>query len=122
VLTPTYDVFDLYSVHQNARWLPLKIASPNYICNYQSIPALNASASIDSNGVAHISLVNLDPEHEVPVSIHTDSLRYSHVSGRILASEKFTDINTFRDPHHVVIRPFEGATRNGNVLMVHLWL
>jgi alpha-N-arabinofuranosidase len=33
LLTPTYYVFKLFSVHQDAHWLPLKIACPNYTYN-----------------------------------------------------------------------------------------
>ena len=28
LLTPTYHVFDLYKVHQDAKWLPVQISSP----------------------------------------------------------------------------------------------
>src|SRR4028118_777601 len=31
ILTPTYHVFDLYKVHQDAKYLPVQFTSPNYI-------------------------------------------------------------------------------------------
>src|SRR4029079_14541327 len=30
LLTPTYHVFDLYKVHQDAKYLPVKFVSPDY--------------------------------------------------------------------------------------------
>ena len=61
LLTPTYHVFDLYKVHQDAKLLPLQIsAAPDYTVDGQKLPALNVSASLDSTGAVHISLVNLD--------------------------------------------------------------
>ena len=46
LLTPTYYVFDLYKVHQDARWLPVKFTSPDYTVGDQKIPAVNISASL----------------------------------------------------------------------------
>ncbi len=61
VLTPTYYVFDMYKVHQDAKLLPIKLSSPDYVSGNDHLPAVNASASIDSTGAIHISLVNIDP-------------------------------------------------------------
>ena len=69
LLTPTYHVFDLYQMHQDAEWLPLQFASPDYTLGTEKIPALNASASKDKNGTVHISLVNLDPNK--PLALET---------------------------------------------------
>jgi len=60
LLTPTYYVFDLYKVHQDAKLLPIEIASPDYVSGDAKIPAVNVSASQDSTGAVHISLVNID--------------------------------------------------------------
>jgi alpha-L-arabinofuranosidase len=103
VLKPTYYVFDLFKAHQNAKWAPLKMECPNYTYNYRSIPSINASASIDSNGVTHISLVNLDPNHEMPIIIHLNESIASNISGQMLTSGKFNDVNTFSEPNKVII-------------------
>lgn len=36
LLTPTYHVFDLYQVHQDAEYLPLQFVSPDYVPNGES--------------------------------------------------------------------------------------
>jgi alpha-N-arabinofuranosidase len=48
ILTPTYFVFDLFKVHQNATLLPIKLSSPDYVSGNGRIAAVNASASVDS--------------------------------------------------------------------------
>jgi alpha-N-arabinofuranosidase len=120
VLTPTYYVFDLYKVHQNAKWIPIKVQSPNYDFNYQTIPAINASASIDSNGAMHISLVNLDLTHEIPITIHLNEWIASKISGQILTSDKFNDVNTFIEPYKVIIRSFSDFRKDGKILTVNM--
>jgi alpha-L-arabinofuranosidase len=120
VLTPTYYVFDLYKVHQDAKMLPIKIVSPNYVFNMESIPAVNASASIDSNKMIHITLVNLDPNNELPVTINIGTLAFSKIDGQILTSEKFNDINTFVNPNKIVPKQFAGVKKNGENLVVEM--
>lgn len=74
LLTPTYHVFDLYQVHQDATLIPLNIQSKDYQFNNQKIKAINASASKDKNGAVHISLVNLDPNNVNDVQIDVSAI------------------------------------------------
>jgi alpha-N-arabinofuranosidase len=118
VLTPTYWVFDLYKVHQNARSLVVKFNGPDYSYNGAKIPAVNVSASRDSSGAVHISLVNLDPVKTITVRTAVENLISKSVTGRILTSERFTDINTFREPGKVKPVVFNGAKKQGGELVV----
>ncbi|HEY4876289.1 MAG TPA: alpha-L-arabinofuranosidase C-terminal domain-containing protein, partial [Puia sp.] len=120
LLTPTYYVFDLYKIHQNAKWIPIKIQSSNYDFNNQNIPAINASASSDSNGVMHISLVNLDPVHEIPVTINLNESANSKITGQVLTSAKYTDVNTFRKPFTIVIRAFSDFKKDGKTIIINM--
>ncbi|GGH00217.1 MULTISPECIES: alpha-N-arabinofuranosidase [Pedobacter] len=120
VLTPTYHVFDLYKVHQDAKYLPIAFTSPEYTVGNQKIPALNVSASQDSSGAIHISLVNLDPNKKIALSTALEGLKWSSVSGQILTSAKLTDVNTFNDPNKVHNTKFTGAKKSGNSLKVEL--
>jgi alpha-L-arabinofuranosidase len=120
LLTPTYHVFDLYKIHQGAKLLPIHIESPFWYNGKDSLPVVNASASRDSNGVIHISLVNLDPNHTVSVNATLNDLNYQSVSGQILSSAKITDINSFEDPGHISIQAFGAAKKQGNMLRVEL--
>ncbi|HSZ33168.1 MAG TPA: alpha-L-arabinofuranosidase C-terminal domain-containing protein [Puia sp.] len=120
LLTPTYYVFDLFKVHQNSKWIPIKIASPNYTYNDQSIPAINASASVDINGVAHISLVNLDSKKNIAVSIEMSESQYKNITAQVLTSEKFNDVNTFSNPNKVIIHSFTDFKKDGKTLSVNM--
>ena len=120
LLTPTFHVFDLYKEHMDARLLVVKFNSPNYIYGQEKIPAINMSASMDSTGAVHISLVNLDPVKSCMVRSSLQGLPSKSIQGRILSSEKYNDINTFEQPDKVHIVPFNGAKKEGGELIVTL--
>jgi alpha-N-arabinofuranosidase len=120
ILTPTYHVFDMYKVHQDARMLPVKFTSPDYILGDQSLPALNISASQDSTGVTHITLVNIDPVKTLTLSTTLNKVKWATVTGEVLTSAKITDINTFETPGTVKIVKFDGAKKQGDVLNIIL--
>ena len=120
LLTPTYHVFDLYKVHQDAKWLPMQINGPDYTVDGQKIPALNVSASQDSTGVVHISLVNLDPKNNISIRTALNGISWKTVTGQIITSAKFTDINTFEKPDAISITAFKDAKKEGNDLLVNL--
>jgi alpha-N-arabinofuranosidase len=120
ILTPTYHVFDLYKVHHDAQMLPVKFTSPDYVLEARRLPALNVSASRDSSGVVHITLVNIDPNNPVTLSTTLNQVKWTSVSGQILTSAKITDINTFDNPNTIVIKKFDGAKKQGDLLNVVL--
>jgi alpha-L-arabinofuranosidase len=120
VLTPTYHVFDLYKVHQDATYLPVQFTSPEYTMDDQKIPALNVSASRDTTGTVHITLVNIDPNKNLQLNSTLRGVQWQSVNGSIVTSEKFTDINTFENPKKIQVQPFPGARKQGNDLVVEL--
>ena len=120
ILTPTYFVFDLYKVHQDARFLPVKLKTPEYEINSQKIPAVNISASEDAQNRVHLSLVNLDAQKTVEVRADLGDIKWTTNTAQILTSGKITDTNTFEDPANVGIHNFTGMQRNGNTLSVKL--
>ncbi len=120
LLTPTYYIFDMYKVHQDARLLNLHFTSPDYVYGNEKLPAVNASASKDSNGVVHISLVNIDASKKITVKADLGGMKWNSVQGQVLTSGNFTDINTFDQPDKVKSAVFNGARKEGNVLVVEL--
>ncbi|GAB3243892.1 alpha-L-arabinofuranosidase C-terminal domain-containing protein [Hymenobacter seoulensis] len=120
LLTPTYHVFDLYKVHQDAQWLPLQFASPDYVMGNEKIPALNASASRTENGTVHISLVNLDTKKTQKLETALPGVNWKTVSGRILTSASVSDYNSFTQPNKVKLAGFKGAKKRGDKLAVEL--
>ena len=118
ILTPTYHVFDLYKVHQDAKLLPIKFDSPDYENDGQKIPAINISASQDSTGAVHVSLVNLDPNKSIQVRVNMKGINFSTVVGQVLTSANLTDINTFEKPNTLQLATFSDARKDGDNLVV----
>jgi alpha-N-arabinofuranosidase len=108
LLTPTYHIMQMYSVHQDAKLLPLTINSPLYTFNGETLPALSVSASKDKNGLVHISLVNVDSKKANTVEIDLNELGIKSVSGIIVTSSKLQDHNTFDDPTKIQPAVFKG--------------
>lgn len=119
LLTPTYWVFDLYKVHQDARLLPVKINSSLYVSGKDTVNAVNASVSVDKSGTVHLTLVNLDAHRGIPVTAVLPKTGQA-ITGQILTSQRFNDINTFEQPDKVKPGVFTGATINNNELSVLL--
>lgn len=120
ILTPTYHVFDMYKVHHDAKMIPVAFTSPDYVMGNQVLPGLNVSASRDSTGVVHLTLVNIDPNKSITLSTTLNQIKWTTVTGEILTSGKITDINTFDTPGTVKIAKFDGAKKQGDMLNIVL--
>ena len=120
VLTPTYHVFDMYKVHQEAKLLPVQFVSPDYVNGKDKIPALNISASQDSLGVVHITLVNLDPNHAINLRSNLQTINWTKVTGSILTSTAVTDINSFENPTNIKPTNFTGAKKEAGELVLSI--
>ncbi len=101
ILTPTYYVFDLYKVHQDAMMVPVQVRLSNYEFDGGTLPAINCSASIDSTGMMHISLVNIDPDSTENVAVDLKAFEADKISGKILTAGKMNAHNTFENPNAV---------------------
>jgi alpha-N-arabinofuranosidase len=120
VLTPTYYVFQMYAVHQNAILLPAEIASPDYSLDDETIPAVTVSASRDNDGKVHVSLTNADPHHAINLSGTLDGMAATSVSGRVLTAPAINSYNSFTAPNTVQPAALEGAKIEGGKLAVTL--
>lgn len=120
VLTPTYHVMKMYNVHQDAQLLPLTLENVDYELGSRKLPALSASASKDSNGNIHISLVNIDAKNTRTVSLTVRGTEKGSVSGTILQSAKLDDHNTFEQPDKIAPQTFRGFHKSGDRLTVTL--
>lgn len=110
LLTPTYHVFEMYKVHQNATFLPFDLISDRLTADGgREIPSISATASRDSSGVIHISLANVDLNNDCNVSVNLSGMNLKSVTGRILTSDNITDYNTFDKPDKVKPEAFKGA-------------
>jgi alpha-N-arabinofuranosidase len=120
VLTPTYHVFDMYKVHQDATLLPVDLLTDDYALGDETIPVVSASASRDGEGRVHVSLVNLDPRAPAAVEASLHGGAFASVRGRILTGDTLDAHNTVDAPDHVRPEDFAGATLQDSSLRVQL--
>ena len=120
VKTPTYHVFDMYKVHQDAEAVELVCESGRYQYGEESVPQVTASASRNQAGQIHISLCNLDPEHEAEVNCDLRGMEAGRVTGTALTANAMNAHNTFDQPELVKPQPFDQAVIRGQTLTVKL--
>ncbi|NUQ20617.1 MAG: alpha-N-arabinofuranosidase [Gemmatimonadaceae bacterium] len=121
LLTPTYHVFDFYTVHHDAVALPITVtAASQYAFGSDSIPAVSASASRDARGVVHVTMSNLDPNRAATVSVELRGVSATSAIGRILTAPAMNSFNSFDHPDVVRPAPFSGARVAGGTLSVAL--
>ena len=120
VLTPTYYVFKMYNVHQDATYLPLQIISDQVpVRGDRTVPMLSATAS-QKDGKTHISLSNVDPSQMQTVTISLGNLKAGRVSGEMLTSANLTDYNDFGKAEVVHPQAFNGAKLQNGKLIVEM--
>ena len=120
VLTPTFYVYELYAAHHDAALVPLNIKSAVYTLNGKSIPAVNASASKDSEGRLHISIVNVHPGASQTVTCELRGAKLSSVVGKVLKGETMSSRNTFDSPNSVMTQEFKAFSIRGNSIEVEV--
>jgi alpha-L-arabinofuranosidase len=116
VLTPTYHIYNMYKVHQEATNLPIELLSPSYSVGTRNLPALNVSASKDANGVIHVSIVNLDPKNAISTNCSLGQVAVKSVNGQIVTAADLATFNSFEKPNEVVMTDFKGAKYKDGVL------
>jgi len=113
VLTPSYHVFEMFKVHQNATLLPISLECSSYGPKGDDgppLPAINVSASRDDSGSVHISLCNVDPNNDAALQIELRGMAADQVSAHILTADTMQAHNTFEAPDAVQPEPLTGVT------------
>ena len=121
VLTPTYHVFEMYNVHQDATFLPadLQCAYKN-VRDARNVPMISSTASRDKEGRIHVSLSNISLTESADVTINLEGINGKQVSGRILTADKIDDYNTFENPEVIAPKAFKDAKIQKGALLVKI--
>jgi alpha-L-arabinofuranosidase len=106
VLTPTYHVFEMYTVHHDATLLPSEVDSDDYKFGSEKIPAVSASASRDRTGKIHVTLSNLHPNAPAEVACELEGAKARGISGRVLTATEMDARNTFDQPNNLTPATF----------------
>ena len=121
VLTPTYHVFDLFKVHQDAMLLDAALICDDYETAYGAVPKISMSASKAQAGELNFTLCNVDPKNSEDVKLVLDSLSTGcRITGKILAGDEMNSHNTFENPEAVSIKSFGGFSSEGSVINVKM--
>jgi alpha-N-arabinofuranosidase len=120
ILTPTYHLFEMYAVHQDATYLPVELDCPDYTIGGQSIPALSASASRASDGAIHLSLCNLHATDAITLPVNLSPATSKTITGRILTADAVNAHNAFDHPDRVRPAPFTELTPTTDGFAAHL--
>lgn len=118
VLTPTYHVFDMFKVHQDAFQLPVKLKTPNYVFGTDSLPSINCSASLDIDGKVHISLCNIDPNTSKKIFCSFNKFDVKNISGQILTGDKMNVHNSFDNQDVIHPEKFTNFKLVNNVMEI----
>jgi alpha-N-arabinofuranosidase len=116
VLTPTYHVFDLYQVHQDATYLNSSLKTEDYTVGDEKLPALSVSASKSEDGTVNISIVNINPDKDIDLQCEIRGMDVKNVTGRILTAPTLAAHNTFDQPDNVEITDFTKMKLKNNVI------
>jgi alpha-N-arabinofuranosidase len=121
VKTPTFYVFKMYKVHQDATLLPINVTCDEYTYDGMTLPSVSASASQDKEGRIHISLTNIDPHKNRSIEIDLKGIdKLSNATGEIITSPNMNDYNDFGQPEKVNIQKFSSFSLQNNILKVDL--
>jgi len=116
VLTPTYHVYDLYQVFQDATSLPLEIENPRtYSVGDQSLPGISASAARGKDGKLYLSLVNLNPNQAQSIAVRVKGAEVVAASGRLVTADAMDAHNSFDSPARVEPAAYRADEDNGNL-------
>jgi alpha-N-arabinofuranosidase len=120
VLTPTYYVFKMFKVHQDASLLPIELTSTDYSNGTEKIKSLNASASIDKNGKIHITVVNIDPLKAQTVQCKLNGVDKPSATGEIITANNLTDFNDFASAEKVNLKAFTEFSFDKNTVTIKI--
>lgn len=110
VLTPTYHVFEMYNVHQNAEYIETETSTALVKGLFRSVPVpvIDATAS-RKDGKMHIDIVNTDYNKSRTVLVEFDNMNAVRKvkSARILTSQRAQDYNDFSNKNQVAPKAFK---------------
>ena len=120
VKTPTFYVFKMFKVHQDATLLPIALNCEDYSFEGETIPSVTASASKDAAGKIHLSLSNANPHKAIELDVDIQGVdALSKSKGEVITSENMNDYNDF-DGEKVNVQPFKDFSVKKNKVQIEL--
>jgi len=121
LLTPTYHVFRMYNVHQNATAIPVDVSCETLTAKGgRKVPTLSATASRDKDGKVHLSLSNVSADKGQTVTLKLDGVDAKGAVGEILHSDRIQDYNTFENPDKVSPKAYTDFKVKGGTITLKM--
>ncbi len=105
LLTPTYYVFKMFAMHQEATLIDSFIETDEIGTDEFKVPSLYESASLSEDGTINLSVTNLSATDEAEVETILIETKASKVEAEILTGA-WNAYNTFDNPEVVKSAPF----------------
>ncbi len=117
LLTPTYHIFNMYKVHQDATLLPSTVTCDKYSVGSFEMDRISASSSVDAEGTIHVSIVNVGLDKDVDVECDIRGVETKKVvEAQIVTARDIHDCNTFDEPEKITLESFDKCTlKNGKL-------
>ncbi|MBN1758742.1 MAG: hypothetical protein JW863_10510 [Chitinispirillaceae bacterium] len=117
IKTPTFYVFKMYKVHQEATMVPVTQAPEKN----ERVPIINASASVDSTGILHISMCNshISDKRNVTVTLN-NAPPYKSCTATVINGPKYDSYNDYKgvEPVNIQTLPAADYSLSGSSLTV----
>jgi alpha-N-arabinofuranosidase len=115
ILTPTYHVFKMYSVHQDAFLLQSRLICEDYEMDGRKIPALSCSASEDKDGSITLTVSNFNPDKEITLPVELVGATFDKIlSATVLTAPAYNSYNSFNQPETVKPTILKSVKKTGN--------
>ena len=119
VLTPTYHVFRMYNVHQDATFVPTDCDAADMVApSGRIMPEASVTASRDAAGKLHVSIANPLHNEEQVITLNFDEFKPKNVTGEVLAGPTIQTYNDFGKEPAVAPKPFTAIKKNGKSVTV----
>ena len=119
VLTPTYHVFRMYNVHQDAQFVPTECNAADMVApSGRIMPEASVTASKDANGKLHVSIANPLHDKAQTITLNFDELKPKNVTGEVLSAPSIQAYNDFGKEPAVAPKAFTAFKKNGKSLTV----
>lgn len=120
LLTPTYHIFEMFKVHQDAQALAVHVKVGDYEYDGDSIPQVSVSASKAQDGNIHISFCNVHPGESANLNLELRGLEeVKKISGVVLANDDMQAHNTFDQPERVKRKLSHPISFKVSIWMLH---
>ena len=114
IKTPTWHIFDMYKVHQDAQLVESSIETQEIGTEEYKVPDVTESVSEDAEGRLHITLTNLSADQAVGIETVLTDHKVTSVTGEIVTGSML-EKNTFEEPDRIVKKAFDAVkVENGS--------